>query len=190
MKKKHKTFKSLNMKGFFKLIITLLICFSCKEQPQQAANDELTVTIKKDVNTVLDNWHKAAAEANFETYFDLMTTDAIFIGTDATENWNYIAFKEFCKPYFERGNAWSFESVDRNIFISEDKKIAWFDELLDTKMKLCRGSGVLKKENDNWKIAHYVLSIAVPNENVGELIEIKKNTDSLLTLIIKQNNPY
>lgn len=177
------------MKVFFKLIIIVLICFSCKEQPLQSANEKLTDSNKKDVNKVLDKWHKAAAEANFETYFNLMTTDAIFIGTDATENWNYSSFKEFSKPYFDRGKAWSFESVARNIFFSEDKKIAWFDELLDTQMKLCRGSGVLKKENGNWKIAHYVLSIAVPNENVGELIEIKKNTDSLLTLKIKQNNP-
>jgi hypothetical protein len=29
---------------------------------------------------------------------------------------------------------------------------AWFDELLDTQMKICRGSGILVKENKQWKI--------------------------------------
>ena len=52
-----------------------------------------------------------------------MDSISVFIGTDATENWNNIAFKEFSKPYFERGNAWSFESVDRNIFISENIRL-------------------------------------------------------------------
>ncbi|MEH6514626.1 MAG: nuclear transport factor 2 family protein, partial [Maribacter arcticus] len=51
---------------------------------------------------------------------------------------------------------------------------------LDTQMKICRGSGVLKKVNGEWKIAHYVLSIAVPNENVDALVKIKSEKDSLL----------
>ena len=42
---------------------------------------------KTEIDTTLDAWHKAASEANFEAYFGLMTQDAIFIGTDATENW-------------------------------------------------------------------------------------------------------
>jgi hypothetical protein len=29
-----------------------------------------------------------------------MTADAIFIGTDATENWNKMQFQAFAKPFF------------------------------------------------------------------------------------------
>ena len=177
------------MKVYLKLILVLLICFSCKEAPEQTAKVELIYQTESEIDSVLNKWHKAAANANFETYFSLMTTDAIFIGTDATENWDYQAFKEFSKPYFDKGKAWSFEPVERNIFISENQKIAWFDELLDTQMKLCRGSGVLRKVNEQWKIAHYVLSIAVPNDNVAELIEIKKELDSLLTNKLKEQYP-
>lgn len=177
------------MKTIFKILLVVSICFSCKEQSKQTANAEPVTEVKKNIDIVLNKWHKAAADANFESYFDLMTTDAIFIGTDATENWDYSSFKEFSRPYFNKGKAWSFQPVQRNIFISEDQKIAWFDELLDTQMKLCRGSGVLKKENGNWKIAHYVLSIAVPNDNVAELIKIKKDTDSILTNKLKLQYP-
>ena len=53
-------------------------------------------------------------------------------------------------------------------------------------MKLCRGSGVLKKIDGKWKIAHYVLSIAIPNENVSEVIELKAASDSLLTKKLKE----
>ena len=143
---------------------------------------QLSAQEQQKIGHVLDQWHKAAAEADFEAYFELMTPHSIFIGTDATENWAYQEFKDFSKPYFDRGKAWSFTAVERNIFLSEDKKLAWFDELLDTQMKLCRGSGVLQKQDDgSWKIAHYVLSIAIPNDNVKTVIELKKEKDSILT---------
>jgi len=135
---------------------------------------------KVKVNEVIDAWHKAASEANFNAYFGLMTSKGVFIGTDATENWQNQEFKDFSKPYFDKGSSWSFTSLERNVYLNENASFAWFDELLDTQMKLCRGSGVLQKVGDEWKIAHYVLSIAVPNENVKELIEIKKVSDSLL----------
>lgn len=125
------------------------------------------------INTLLDNWHKAAATANFESYFGAMTNDAIFIGTDATENWNKKAFQDFAKPFFDRGKAWSFTALERHIYFSKDGKTAWFDELLNTQMKICRGSGVLVKEKKTWKIKHYVLSMTIPNDNTDAVIKIK-----------------
>ena len=163
-----------------KILLLFLISFSMNLCAQE-------IKSKKEINSVLDAWHKAAGEANFDTYFRLMTTDGVFIGTDATENWQNQAFKEFSKPYFDRGKAWNFTAVERNIYVNDTNDFAWFDELLDTQMKLCRGSGVLKKVNGSWKIAHYVLSIAVPNENVDELVQIKKEKDSLLTLKLKNH---
>ncbi len=141
---------------------------------------------KQKINEVLDGWHLAAANADFEAYFDKMTDDGVFLGTDATENWQNKEFRTFSKPYFDKGKAWSFTSVQRNIYLNESKTFAWFDELLDTQMKICRGSGVLKKENGQWKIAHYVLSIAVPNENVAELIQIKEEKDNELLQELKK----
>jgi len=141
---------------------------------------------EKAIHSVLDAWHLAASKADFNTYFSLMTDDGVFLGTDATENWQNNEFREFSKPYFDKGKAWSFTPVERNIYVDGENTLAWFDELLDTQMKLCRGSGVLKKVGTDWKIAHYVLSIAVPNENVGELIKMKKQKDSLLLIDLKK----
>jgi hypothetical protein len=132
------------------------------------------------VNATLDSWHKAAAEARFNDYFSLMTTEGIFIGTDPTENWQNEAFRTFSKPYFDRGKAWNFASIQRNIYFNENATIAWFDELLSTQMKICRGSGVLKKQNGTWKIAHYVLSMTIPNDNTNEVVKIKTNFDEAL----------
>ncbi|MEO9510933.1 MAG: nuclear transport factor 2 family protein [Flavobacteriaceae bacterium] len=141
---------------------------------------------KEAVDQLLDGWHLAASNADFDAYFGKMTNDGVFIGTDATENWQNKAFKAFSKPYFDNGKAWNFKAVERNIYMNETKDFAWFDELLDTQMKLCRGSGVIRKEQGQWKIAHYVLSIAVPNEHVAELIQLKKEKDSLLLLSLKK----
>ncbi|MCK0160945.1 nuclear transport factor 2 family protein [Allomuricauda sp. F6463D] len=143
-------------------------------------------TEKQKVNEVLDAWHVAASNADFEAYFGNMTKDGVFLGTDAMENWQNDEFRTFSKPYFDKGKAWSFTAVQRNIYLDESGTFAWFDELLDTQMKICRGSGVLKKVNGQWKIAHYVLSIAVPNENVDELVQIKEKKDNQLLLELKK----
>lgn len=138
------------------------------------------------INAVLDSWHQAAAESNFDSYFNVMTDDAIFIGTDATENWNKKEFQAYAKPHFDKGKAWKFHAVQRNIYFSADKKTAWFDELLDTQMKICRGSGVLIYVNKQWKISHYVLSISIPNELSNQVIELKSSADNIILEQLKK----
>lgn len=139
-----------------------------------------------EISQVLDQWHHAAAEANFKEYFSLMTKDGVFIGTDATENWQNKEFKKFAKPHFDNGKAWSFGTLERNIYTSKNTKIAWFDELLSTHMGICRGSGVLEETEDGWKIAHYVLSITIPNEDVQTVTKMKKAFDKNLISTYKK----
>ena len=163
----------------------MIFTYSCNNPTAEKDNsaketiDSESVS-KEEINKVLEDWHAAAAQANFEEYFGLMSGDGIFIGTDATENWKNKEFREFAKPYFDKGKAWNFTTLERNIYISENGKTAWFDELLNTQMGICRGSGVLEKTQSDWKIKHYVLSIAIPNENVDEVTQIKKEFDSTL----------
>ena len=135
---------------------------------------------KSNINLVLNNWHKAAADAKFDNYMNAMTSDAVFVGTDATEYWNKQDFMNYAKPYFDKGKAWSFTPLERNIYFSNDKKTAWFDELLATQMKICRGSGVLIKIGKEWKIKQYVLSMTIPNDNSNEVIKIKETIENPL----------
>lgn len=135
---------------------------------------------KDQVNQTLDAWHKAAADIKFDTYFNLMADDAIFIGTDATENWTKPDFKAWAKPFFDKGKTWSFTALERHIFFDKTGKTAWFDELLNTQMKICRGSGVLVKIGKEWKIQHYVLSMTIPNDEVDAIIKIKAPIEDAL----------
>ncbi|MBL0339840.1 MAG: nuclear transport factor 2 family protein [Bacteroidetes bacterium] len=146
------------------IVITFLGC----------KNTTKDVSANRDsINATLDNWHAAAAKADFETYFKLIADDGVFIGTDATENWNKKDFMVWAKPYFDKGKAWNFTSIERHIYFDKSNELAWFDELLSTQMKICRGSVVLVKENNEWKIKHYVLSMTIPNELVDTIVRIK-----------------
>jgi ketosteroid isomerase-like protein len=125
---------------------------------------------KAAVAAVLDDWHKAAAAADEARYFGHFTADAIFLGTDATERWTRDEFRAWSKPHFSKGKAWSFKAVSRNITLSKDGAVAWFDEALDTpNLGPSRGSGVLVKEGNVWKIAQYNLSVPIPNDLMGEV---------------------
>ncbi len=161
----------------FLFLVVLLI--SCSQKQQKKTNPTQIISEKEAINTLLNNWHNDATAANFDPYFNAMSNTSVFIGTDASENWNIEAFKSFSKPYFDEGKAWSFTAIDRNVYIDSAGKVAWFDELLDTWMGVCRGSGVLKKENKSWKIEHYVLSLTIPNDNTKEVKNLNHKHDSI-----------
>ena len=143
--------------------------------------------IKEDINTIIDRWHEDAAASNFDSYFGAMSNDGVFIGTDALENWTVSEFKEFSKPFFEEKNTWNFMPLERNIYCDSDNNFVWFDELLDTWMGICRGSGVIMKDKKDWKIVHYVLSVVIPNENIKEVIATKKENDDIIIDLFKEN---
>ena len=161
-----------------KIVLLFVSCTACTAVKP-------TTEAKASVNELLDSWHQAAAQADYTTYFGYMTEDAIFIGTDATENWNKKAFQAFAKPYFDRGKAWNFTAMERNVYFSKDGTMAWFDELLNTQMKICRGSGVLIKVNHVWKIKHYVLSMTIPNDHTDEVVKIKAPIEDALMSKLK-----
>lgn len=155
--------------------LLLFLITSCANDSLKNSEHPSEEDTKQQLNKLLDNWHQAATDAEFETYFNLMGENSIFIGTDASENWSKPEFKTFSKPYFEAGKAWDFKDKERTIYFNEGKDLVWFDELLDTWMGVCKGSGVLEKTNESWKIKHYVLSATVPNELMDEFISLKAN---------------
>ncbi|HEX6983705.1 MAG TPA: nuclear transport factor 2 family protein [Balneolaceae bacterium] len=154
------------MKQFLSAVLALVIVGCAQQKEGQPSTKEA-------VHAVLDDWHQAAAEADFEGYFSHFTGDsAIFMGTDATERWTIAEFKPWAKPYFESGAAWSFVPVERHIYFSENGNVAWFDEALDTpNLGPARGTGVLVQQNGDWKIAHYNLSIPIPNSIADTVVK-------------------
>lgn len=145
------------MKNSFLFVVLLSAYLSTAEDYK---NDE--------INALLDGLHQDAHEGNFQSYFARYTSDAIFLGTDKTERWTIDEFKAYAKPAFADGNGWSYSVVERNW--EGDGDIRWFDEILfNEKLGHCRGTGVVKLINDEWKIVHYALTMLVPNAIAAEV---------------------
>ena len=130
------------------------------------------------VNALLDGLHKDAHEGNYKAYFARYSPDAIFLGTDKTERWTIEEFKTYAKPAFTDGHGWTYKVIERNW--EGDGDIRWFDEILfNEKLGHCRGTGVVELKNGEWKIAHYALTMLIPNSIAAEVgsqtIEVDRN---------------
>lgn len=128
---------------------------------------------QSELDKLVDAWHLAASNASFDSYFEVVTDDFVFLGTAPGERWTKDQFAAFSKPYFDKGKAWDFKASNRNWNYSSNGKTAWFDEDLDTWMRGCRGSGVLVKKKGKWKIAYYNLTVLIENEKMKSFIELR-----------------
>ncbi|MEJ6616286.1 MAG: nuclear transport factor 2 family protein [Crocinitomicaceae bacterium] len=140
------------------LLVVLLIVFNGTAQLDQ----------------FIDDWHLAATNADYTLYFGAMDESFVFLGTAPGERWEKEAFSAFSKPYFDKGKAWDFKASNRLWMFSSNKKMAWFDEDLNTWMEGCRGSGIVVKKKGEWKLVYYNLTILIENEKIEEFIAIRK----------------
>lgn len=161
------------MKQIALLSLLIFFAFSCRQPIPNL-----------DVDQFLDDWHKAAAEADFKAYFSKMDTDAIYLGTQYNERWTKQEFATFSKPFFDKGRAWDFSAIDRHLYHSEDNSLIWFEETLKTWMGVCRGSGVIRNYGDSLKIIHYNLAVTISNDLVHDFVELVKN-DSINSFLLE-----
>ena len=120
------------------------------------------------IDALIDGLHQDAHEGNFQTYFDRYTPDAVFLGTDKSERWTIEEFKVYAEPAFKDGHGWTYSVKERNW--EGDGNTRWFDEVLvNEKLGHCRGTGVIELVDGEWKIAHYALTMLVPNDIAAEV---------------------
>lgn len=139
------------------LLLLTLISFSLISCAKSNRSQQADITA---INRVLDGYHLAAANGEWDTYFDLMSEDGVFIGTDARERWGKLEFRQ----YSSGSNGWVYTPQQRNINITPDGQSAWFDEaLLSQSYGTSRGTGVLIRTAQGWKISQYHLTLPIPN---------------------------
>ena len=171
----------LHMKTFHRPLLFLLVlpvaCRSLDPELEPAVREHVEDLSRKAgieadaIKGVLDDWHAAAGAADGARYFGHMTEDSVFLGTDAKERWPLLEFRAFCEPYFAKGVGWTYVPKMRYVQVQGD--VAWFDEeLWNDKYGECRGTGALRREAGVWKIAHYSLTLLVPNERAPDVIRV------------------
>jgi len=127
-----------------------------------------------ELNTIINTWHKNAANSEFDAYFEITTADFVFLGTAPEERWEKKEFMTFCRPYFDKKSTWDFKPSHRLWSYSPDGQTAWFDEDLETWMQGCRGTGILINEEGSWKLSYYNLHVLIENDKIQEFISLRK----------------
>lgn len=123
---------------------------------------------KTAINLVLNSYHQAAATADWDSYFSLMSEDGVFLGTDASERWT----KQEFQRYAAGSSGWVYTPGVRNINLTPDGLSAWFDESLRSQnYGTSRGTGVLIRTAAGWKISQYHLTFPIPNDLSGQITD-------------------
>jgi len=149
-----------------KILYSIVFVFSLATNAHAQTEDENVIDV------LIDQWHHAASVADEDVFFGFMTEECIYIGTDITEKWKRDELKTWSAKFFDKESAWSFTAFEREIYFNENT--AWFDEKLNTWMGECRGSGVLIKTKEGWKLTHYHLSVTIPNDKIQGFIDLVK----------------
>ncbi len=159
-------------------LLFLLLIFACSKPQIDSDFVEELITIET-IDDFLTDWHQAAANADYDSYFDPIAEKGIYVGTDDAEVWTKEEFSAFSKPYFEKGRAWDFKAINRNIYRKGDGETFFFNETLDTWMGVCRGSGIIQKNKatGELEILQYVLSLTIPNESIREVMDVIEQTE-------------
>ena len=131
------------------------------------------VQAQSQIESVLDDFHLAASQADYDRYFGHLAEESIFLGTDITERWTKAEFQDYARPHFTAGRGWTYVPKTRYVYVSPDGHTAWFDEILHNEnFGEVRGTGTLILEEDTWRIVQYHLTLPVPNDLIRKLVEM------------------
>lgn len=153
------------------ILLIILLLTNTESKAEEHAIDEL-----------LNGFHAAAANSDFDDYFSRFARGGVFLGTDASERWNVKAFKDYAEPAFSTGKGWRYVVEDRNLESVPGLDVVWFDEILtNATLGRCRGTGVIVREEGDWKISHYSLTFLIPNDIAGSVGKQSMLADGLET---------
>jgi len=168
--------ESLTHRAFLSsLLLAFALLLGAASVSTSSAQDTAGAPDPQAIHAMLDDFHQAAADADRERYLDHFMPDGVFMGTDDWERWPLREFRGYVAKRFEGGTGWTYHPGDRHIAFAGDGDTAWFDEIaVSPRWGRFRGTGVVQRTADGWKIAHYSLTALVPNERFQEVAAITR----------------
>ena len=116
----------------------------------------------------LDALHASAGRADGPAYFERLTPDLVWIGSDVSERWprdSYIAYANF---HFEQNRGWTYSARARQVWVASDPCdcLAWADEVLDSEAYGTTVGNVLMRRDDDgeWRVWRYAMTYPIPND--------------------------
>ena len=82
------------------------------------------------------------------------------------------AVREFVGPALSASVGWTSVPFEQHVSFAPDGQIAWFEERLGReRIGELRSTGVMRKDDGEWRIVHYNLALPVPNALAEDLVE-------------------
>jgi len=124
-----------------------------------------------DVKAALRDFHLAASRADVRRYFKHLAPDVVYFGTDRAERFTLEKIRAFVEPYLSAGTGWTSVPFEQHVSFSPNGQIAWFEQALGRdRVGEMRATGVMRKDDGEWRIVHYNLALPVPNELAEDLV--------------------
>ncbi|MFG0258544.1 MAG: nuclear transport factor 2 family protein [Phycisphaerales bacterium JB043] len=163
--------------------VAFLVLTGCSVQHGtrfDVAHAESDGEARASIDLMLDDFHDAASDADFDRYFSHFAPEGYFLGTDASERWSRAMFERYTRARFETGTGWTYAPRTREVVIDLERGYAWFDELLDNeRYGTSRGTGTLSRDTHGaWKIEQYHLSFPIPNDIAASLTDQIKSFEA------------
>ncbi len=123
------------------------------------------------VKRVLNKLLKAQENGDTNSFMECFAHDSymINIGTDIDEIWKtWDEFYNYMDNALDQNRGANISTMDTNIKISQDKKVAWYSQLVDTcletkgdhhRLEGFRHTGVMEKRQNKWVIVQSHISI-------------------------------
>lgn len=116
-----------------------------------------------DATAVLVGHLEAVASKDVQQLRLFFHPEALFFGTDDSERWTT---DDLAKLLVESEAGWDMrECLKREVRYISPACVSFFEVVRHLKYGLFRGSGIVVKDDEGqWMIRHYVLSYSVPNK--------------------------
>ena len=129
------------------------------------------------VDSLLDAWHRAAAQSVRSDYTRLLADNVVYARPDSIQYYPSDGVKGWLSTYFEQLYRWQLRPLQRKLYVSPNTDLVWFEEQLESTVGRFRATGILYLHLDGWKLQYYALNRLIPVSLVPKLSKlVEKST--------------
>ena len=129
--------------------------------------ESMTRTERRLIVALLEAHHTAAARKDVQALKNCFAPQGQFIGTDDSEKWSR---DEYVLQLLNSKSGWDMTNCLKQRLIyavpRSPNTAVFFEVVRHAKYGVMRGSGIVIKKRNKWRIAQYILSFSVPNHVV------------------------